>query len=59
MSNAAFDALCKAQDIRNVKATIANMEAALVAGNVTEAERAYIARALPAEKDRLAWLRAN
>ena len=55
MSNAAFDRLAWAQDLKNARLTLKNMMDAEARGEGNE----YTKRAIPAEKERIAYLEAN
>ncbi len=55
MSNAAFDRLVWAQNLKNAKATLANMIAAEENGFGS----GYTRRAIPLEQERVAYLEAN
>lgn len=52
MSNTAFDILWIKQDLKNAKETLSKMEKAWSEGDRCD----YLARAIPAEKERIAKL---
>ena len=55
MSNAAFDRLAWAQDLKNARTTLKNMQDAEASGEASD----YTRRSIPAEMERISYLEAN